>query len=228
MTETVHIGQPPIAVRLRRSGRARRFSLRISNADGSVSLTLPKRASQSAALAFAVGQEEWLRRNLDKRPQQVEFSYGSSLPVDGVARVLHAGQDRSVRLENEGLFVPGRESELGPRLRGFLKVVARERMAVASEHYAEKLGQRFGRISVRDTRSRWGSCTAEGNLMYSWRLVMAPRSVQDYVAAHEVCHLVEMNHSTAYWKLVGQVFPGYQKERNWLKTHGAELHRYQF
>ncbi|MCP5086230.1 MAG: M48 family metallopeptidase [Rhodobacteraceae bacterium] len=228
MTDTLHIGQPPIPVRLRRSARARRFSLRISNADGSVSLTLPKRSSKRAAMAFAAGQEAWLRRNLDKRPAQIELRYGSCLPFDGSPVVLQPGQGRSVKLENDRLSVPGLEIELGPRLRGFLKVAARERMAVAAEHYAKTLGQRVSRITIRDTRSRWGSCTSEGNLMFSWRLVMAPRLVQDYVAAHEVCHLIEMNHSPTYWSLVEEVFPGYQIQRKWLKANGAELHRFRF
>ncbi len=228
MSDTVHIGQPPIAVRLRRSARARRFSLRISNSDGSVSLTVPKRASQRAALAFASDQESWLRRNLNKRPSLVTLQFGGILPLDGVPAVIQSAQGRSVTMSGGVLVVPGVEPEIGARLRGFLKTLARQRLSVASDHYAGMLGQRFNRISLRDTRSRWGSCTSEGNLMYSWRLVMAPPTVQDYVAAHEVCHLVEMNHSAEYWRLVERVYPGYQKQRAWLRKNGAELHRYQF
>ncbi|MDG1999702.1 MAG: M48 family metallopeptidase, partial [Amylibacter sp.] len=97
-----------------------------------------------------------------------------------------------------------------------------------SESYAKMVGRSFSRITIRDTRSRWGSCTSDGNLMYSWRLIMAPPSVQAYVAAHEVCHLVEMNHSDAFWRQVAAIYPNYKKQREWLRHQGSHLHRYQF
>jgi predicted metal-dependent hydrolase len=106
--------------------------------------------------------------------------------------------------------------------------MARDRLVAASEHYADLLGRPFGKVSLRDTRSRWGSCTSEGNLMYSWRLILAPVDVLNYVAAHEVSHLAEMNHSQAFWSEVERLMPGYAAPRKWLKQHGAELHRFQF
>ncbi|MBE0554766.1 MAG: M48 family metallopeptidase, partial [Rhodobacteraceae bacterium] len=95
-------------------------------------------------------------------------------------------------------------------------------------HYAGLLGRRVTGITLRDTRSRWGSCTAAGRLMFSWRLIMAPPAVLDYVAAHEAAHLVEMNHSPAYWAVVGRIFPGWQAQRGWLRRHGPGLHALRF
>ncbi|MDB9817722.1 M48 family metallopeptidase, partial [Amylibacter sp.] len=96
----------------------------------------------------------------------------------------------------------------------------------SSDYFAKLLGCKINSITLRDTTSRWGSCTSNGRLMYSWRLVMAPREVQNYVAAHEVCHLIEMNHSNEYWQLVESVFPNYKLNRLWLKTNGNLLHQY--
>jgi predicted metal-dependent hydrolase len=98
----------------------------------------------------------------------------------------------------------------------------------ASDHYAAKIGRRVTRVTLRDTRSRWGSCTAEGALMYSWRLIMAPPEVLRYVAAHEVAHLVEMNHSNRFWAVVEGLYPGWQTQRAWLRSHGGALHGLRF
>lgn len=228
MEEIVQIGSPPISVHLRRSTRARRFSLRISNTSGVVSLTLPKRASARAALSFAADNEGWLRQNLEKRPEQVVLRFGGTLLLDGTEVTLQQGTRRTPVLNNNILTVTGQEDALGARLRGFLKTRARDRFSVAATQYAAQLNLKVSRITIRDTRSRWGSCTTDGNLMFSWRLMMAPVTVQNYVAAHEVCHLIEMNHSPAYWHLVNQIFPDYKNQRTWLKANGGLLHRYMF
>src|SRR5690606_4279045 len=110
----------------------------------------------------------------------------------------------------------------------FLKTVARDRLATASDRYAVALGRPYGRLTLRDTRSRWGSCSAAGDLMYSWRLVMAPAEVLDYVAAHEVAHLAEMNHSPAFWDVVARLCPDYRRHRTWLRANGGALHRVRF
>ncbi|MBT4132840.1 MAG: M48 family metallopeptidase, partial [Rhodobacterales bacterium] len=104
--------------------------------------------------------------------------------------------------------------------------LARERLMTSSDYFAKLLGCKIKSITLRDTTTRWGSCTTNGSLMYSWRLMMAPREVQNYVAAHEVCHLIEMNHSPNYWKLVESVVPTYKADRSWLKLNGNLLHQY--
>lgn len=228
MTEHIEIGDPPIPVQIKRSVRARRFSLRISNKDGAISLTVPKYAALSEASQFAREQEGWMRKHLAKQLKPLPLAFGGSVLFDGAYRRIEPGTGRVVRFDDGVLSVPGSSDKMPARLRGYFKTMARERMVTASVHYADLLGKPIGRVSLRDTRSRWGSCTSDGNLMYSWRLIMAPREVQAYVAAHEVCHLVEMNHSEAYWALVAGIFPDYKARRSWLKNNGSVLHRYRF
>ena len=228
MNRTVKIGSPPIEVHLRRSARARRYSLRISNADGKVSLTLPNRASERAALDFAYRQEDWLRAALGKRPAAVVPEIGGKVLYLGQEVSLLQGTARSVKAGPEGLFLPGSVETLGARLKGFFKVQAREMLAAASHYYASQLGRDICALSLRDTRSRWGSCTADGRLMYSWRLIMVPPEVLEYVAAHEVSHLVQMNHSAEFWAVVEGLMPDYQRHRKWLKANGARLNHFQF
>jgi predicted metal-dependent hydrolase len=112
------------------------------------------------------------------------------------------------------------------RVADFLKREAKRDLEAASRAAAEKLGVRLRRIAIRDQTSRWGSCSAEGVLSYSWRLILAPPFVLDYLAAHEVAHLVEMNHSRRFWRLVERLYPDVARAKAWLDAHGAELHRY--
>ena len=109
-----------------------------------------------------------------------------------------------------------------------LKELARERLATSARRHSRAVGREFRQLTLKDTRSRWGSCSAEGNLMFSWRLILAPPSVLDYVVAHEVAHLRHMDHSRAFWNVVRKVCPEYQAPRNWLRREGAGLHRYRF
>lgn len=228
MAEQLIIGNPPIAVTVRRSARARRFSLRISNADGAVSLTMPKRAPMDQAVAFAQTQESWLRRHLGARPDVIVPAFGGQVMFDGAQVTIAPGPGRRVVLDGQILQVPGSATGVPGRVRGFLQAAARDRLSAASDRYAAALGQAYAGLSLRDTRSRWGSCTSERRLMYSWRLVMAPPAVQDYVAAHEVCHLQEMNHSPAFWSLVARICPDFEAPRAWLRDNGPLLHRYRF
>lgn len=226
MAEQITLGDPPITVTVRRSPRARRYSLRISASDGTVSLTLPKRAPLGDAVAFARTKEDWLRAHLTDRPATVPAAFGATWPVEGQMLTLAQGEGRSVRIVADRLELPGPDGRLPGQMRGFLRDLARDRLLAASDRYAARLGRPFSRITLRDTRSRWGSCTSDGRLMYSWRLILAPTQVLDYVAAHEVCHLAEMNHSAAFWALVGELCPGYDTPRAWLREHGPALHRY--
>jgi len=228
MAEQVKIGEPPIPVNIKRSARARRYSLRISSKDGAISLTMPKYATLGEAMRFAHEQEGWMRKHLAKQLNPIALTVGGSVLFDGEYRRIEQGTGRAVRFEDGAFMVPGKTDKTAAKLRAYFKTMARERMVAASVHYADLLERRIGRVTLRDTRSRWGSCTSDGNLMYSWRLIMAPREVQAYVAAHEVCHLIEMNHSDAYWALVASIFPDYKARRGWLKNNGSILHRYLF
>lgn len=227
MSDILHIGEPPIAIHLRHNARAKRYSLRISNSDGKVSLTMPRWSNLREATAFAVDHEGWLRNHLSKRVPAIVPEFGGRIMFDGEKRRIVQGTGRSVRYQDGELHVPGRDDQLAGKLKGYFKAIARERLVHASEYYAGQLGRKIASVSIRDTRSRWGSCSTDAKLMYSWRLVMAPRPVQVYVAAHEACHLIEMNHSAAYWTLVEQVYPDYKQHKQWLKRNGTLLHSYQ-
>ena len=221
-------GDPPIEIALRRSARARRFSLRVSRLDGQVTLTLPRHAAEAEALAFARDKAAWLRRALAGQPAAVTVALGTALPFEGRLLTLLPGPVRSAELQGEALILPADPGRAALRAEAFLKLAARDRLSAACDRHAAQLGRRATRISLRDTRSRWGSCTAEGALMFNWRLIMAPPAVLDYVAAHEVAHLAEMNHSAAFWAVVARLMPGYEAPRRWLKTEGGGLHRYRF
>ncbi|MCB1340646.1 MAG: M48 family metallopeptidase [Pseudooceanicola sp.] len=227
MGEHLLPGVPPVPVLLRRSTRARRMTLRISRLDGRVTLTLPKGVSDSRAMAFAREKEGWIRGHLDQRPALETVGPGTLLPVEGVLRRVVPAKGKRILLGADEIGVPpGPE---GPRLAAWLKVLARERLAAAADRHAAALGRPYRRITLRDTRSRWGSCTSDGSLMFSWRLAMAPPEVLDYVAAHEVAHLAEMNHSPAFWAVVERLYgPGYTPARAWLKGEGNALHRFSF
>lgn len=221
-------GLPDIEITFRRSARARRFSLRLSALDGRVTLTLPSRAPLRAAEDFARAQEDWLRRALARQPARQVLGPGAVLPVEGAALVLASGPGRGVKRAGDSLVVGGDPATLGPRLQAWLKAQARDRLAAAADAHAATLGRRVAALTLRDPRSRWGSCTADGRLMFSWRLILAPPAVLDYVAAHEAAHLVEMNHAPQFWALVDGLCPGWQAHRDWLRREGTGLHAYDF
>jgi hypothetical protein len=217
-------GSPPLEITLRRSARTRRFSLRVSRLDGRVTLSMPLRAREAEALVFAAEHEAWIRQTLAQMPGQRVVGLGDLVPVEGRLRRLQPGTGRSVRLEDDTLWVPGDPAQAGVRVGAFLKLMARDRLARACDTHAAALGRRYTRLTLRDTRSRWGSCAQDGALMFSWRLILAPASVLDYVAAHEVAHLAQMNHSPAFWAVVDELYPRWQTQRAWLHAEGQALH----
>ena len=228
MVERTLPGNPPVPVTLRRSARARRFSLRVSRLDGRVTLSMPARASEAEALAFAGSKADWVRAILaETAPRQV-IGPGATVPFEGRALTITPARVRAVRVEGDALLVPGDPARFATRIEAFLKLAARQRLQAESEGFAAALGRKVHAITLRDTRSRWGSCTHDGRLMYSWRLIMAPPEVLRYVAAHEVAHLREMNHSPAFWAHVARLMPDYARHRRWLRTHGNDLHALDF
>lgn len=219
-------GDPPVALLLRRSARARRISLRVSRLDGRVTLTLPPGVPEREALAFALDRADWIRGHLGDMTPSVAVAPGTDLPVEGRPRRIEAAVGRRILLDENRIAVPG--DPIGPRLQAFLKARARDRLAAASDRHAAALGLPYARLSLRDPRSRWGSCSSRGTLMYSWRLILAPPEVLDYVCAHEVAHLAEMNHSDRFWQVVRRLYGPFEAERRWLRNEGGALHRFVF
>jgi len=215
-------------VNLRRSSRARRLSLRISRLDGRATLTLPNRVPEREGMAFLREREAWLRKHLSAVEPEVRVQIGGTLPYQGQELLLVAGDVKRAKLVEGTLILPDAPAMAGKRVAAFMKLRARDALAEASDRYAAALGKPYGRISLRDTRSRWGSCSSAGDLMYSWRLIMAPPEVLDYVAAHEVAHLQHMDHSDRFWGVVDRLFPNHKACRKWLRDHGGTLHRIRF
>ena len=221
-------GNPPVEVLLRRSTRARRLSLRISRLDGRATLTLPGRVPEREGMAFLREREAWLRKHLSAVEPELRVEIGGTVPFEGQDLPLIAGDVKRAKLIDGALMLPDDPAKAGKRVAAFMKLRARDALADASDRYAAALGKPYGRISLRDTRSRWGSCSSAGDLMYSWRLVMAPPQVLDYVAAHEVAHLQHMDHSDRFWGVVDRLFPNHKACRKWLRDHGGTLHRVRF
>ena len=218
---------PTIGATLRRSRQAKRLSLRISSLDGRITITGPHFVPESTFQDFLDNKAEWILSN-HKHIERIIVVDGVSVPVLGEPHGIRTTNMHKISVVDDQILVPRRSSSIGAQVKGFLKSLARDHLAQASDHYAQRLGHSYQGLRLRDTRSRWGSCSSDGHLMYSWRLVMAPRDVLNYVAAHEVAHLVEMNHSKSFWSVVHDIYGDYEQPRDWLRTSGNQLHRYDF
>jgi predicted metal-dependent hydrolase len=222
-------------VRLRRHRQARRYTLRIQAVTREVVLTMPPRGSLKQARAFAQKHGGWIAARLRRLPEALAFADGNVVPLRGLDhRIVHRCGARGtvwVEVGSDGerqLCVAGGEPHIARRISDFLKRAAKRDLEAASRGAAEMLGVAIKRVSIRDQSSRWGSCSTTGVLSYSWRLILAPRYVLDYLAAHEVAHLLEMNHSRRFWRLVQKICPDFSRAKVWLDAHGSELHRYGF
>jgi predicted metal-dependent hydrolase len=220
-------------VRLRRHRRARRYTLRIAATTREVILTIPPRGTLTEAREFAQKHGGWIAARLGRLPEAVRFAHGVLMPLRGVPhRIVHRpGVRGTVWVEANGadgplLCVAGQAPHVDRRISDFLRREAKGDLETASRRFAAALGVRVRRVAVRDQASRWGSCSSTGVLSYSWRLILAPPFVLDYLAAHEVAHLAEMNHSARFWRLVQRLCPDHQRAKVWLDVHGSDLHRY--
>ncbi|MDE2333278.1 MAG: M48 family metallopeptidase [Rhodospirillales bacterium] len=225
--ELLRLPSGPAPVRWRRSRQARRISLRIDPADGAVVVTLPLRAGHQAAMGLLHDNAEWIAARLAALPLRLPFADGALVPIDGeMHRIHHVPAGRAgVQLRERTLQVSGEATFLSRRVGDFLRGEARHRFTTLAMAKAEATGLRPRRIAVKDTRTRWGSCSARGDLAFCWRLVMAPPFVQDYVAAHEVAHLRHMNHGSRFWALVATMTPHTDRAMRWLHDEGPRLLR---
>jgi predicted metal-dependent hydrolase len=213
---------------IRRSSRARRILLQVGQIDGAVELVVPPRASVTEALEFAEQKVKWVERRLDLVLPRVTFEDGVEVPFKGVPlRIRRTGRPGTAVAHAEGeLLVPGRDDTVPGRVKRWFHEQARHEIVQRANEKAERIGRPRGRITLRDQRTRWGSCSADGNLNFSWRLILAPETVLDYVVAHEVAHLAEMNHGPRFWAHVERLCAEPEASRAWLRARGASLHRY--
>ena len=220
-------------VRVRRHRQARRYTLRIQAATREVVLTMPPRGCIREAKEFAQKHGGWIAQRLHHLPKAEPFIHGTCVPLRGHPhRIVHRKGERGtvwVEVADDGekkICVAGDTPHIDRRIADYLRREARSDLEKASRHFAERLGLAIKQVSIRDPSSRWGSCSTTGVLSYSWRLILAPPYVLDYLAAHEVAHLVEMNHSVRFWRLVDKLCPNVQRAKAWLDVHGTQLHRY--
>ena len=218
-----------VALHVRLNPRARRIVMRVSHQTGEVTVTAPALVGLRAALAFARGETVWIARQLKRMPQKVALMPGAVVPYLGVSHVIRQASGRGpspVWMDEGAILVGGRPEHAPRRLTDFFKQQAKALFAAKALDYAARLGAKPTRIQVRDTKSRWGSCSPGGALSFCWRLIFAPDFVRDYVVAHEVAHLKEMNHSTRFWAHVKTLSPDSARARKWLRDHGKSLLRY--
>jgi predicted metal-dependent hydrolase len=218
-----------VPVRVSTHPRARRMALRIDPQGEAVDLVLPPRSSLTRALEFFEDNRRWLERRLAALPPRTVFADGALVPVLGVPhRIRHvqtSGGRGAVWIEGAEIRVAGDRAHLPRRVRDHLRERARLELLARARRLADSIDRKVVRVSVRDTRTRWGSCSATGNLCFSWRLIFAPDEVLDYVVAHEVAHLVHMNHGKRFWRLVERLAPGSSRQRLWLNRNRAQLLR---
>ncbi len=213
----------------RRHAQARRLVLRLNASGTGVLVTVPHGVSRVKALEFTQRSRGWIEDRVRSRGGLIHLEDGEILPLRGVPHEIRGTGSRRgvVRADplRRVIEVPGDPLHVRRRLFDFLKAAAREDLTRASEHYAALMGVNYRRIAIRDQRSRWGSCSAQGDLSYSWRLILAPDYVMDYVAAHEVAHLRHLNHSPRFWRLVLTHCQEAARAKNWLRAHGQDVHR---
>jgi len=221
-----------IPITLRLNPRARRLIVKVHPSTGEVTVVARSRRGLDHALDFAKSEREWILKRLERVPPPVMLGLGAKIPFKGELHVIrrgdkgrapawieHDGEERVIRVSGESEHAPRRVLD-------FLKREARKALDASAAGYSQMLEIKPRRITVRDTASRWGSCSTGRSLSFSWRLIFAPSFVLDYVVAHEVAHLREMNHSARFWRLVEEMVCDVDKPQRWLNQHGSMLHRY--
>lgn len=218
-----------LPLRIVENDRARRLTLRIDAGGQGLRITVPAGVARSEVERFLTRHQGWLEQRLAKIPERPQLRPGVRIPVRGVPHlIVHEPSPRgTVRLEagESGplMIVNGDRRHLPRRIADFLKREARRDIEVLVAKHAAKVGKKAKAIRLKDTTSRWGSCTSGGTLSFSWRIMMAPPAVIDYLVAHEVAHLKEMNHGPGFWKLCKELCPDTERCKAWLKRNGTAL-----
>ena len=225
-TQIYHNGHK-IPLRVRYNSRAKQMILRVDHKNDGALLTLPPLSSKSDVLSFARERAGWLVEQLKFLPPKLQLTPGQILSLMGKNYEIRHRPDLRVGVQLTGteIIVSGKLEHLERRVIDWLKKYAKQIISLKANEMATQLDRRINRISIRDTTSRWGSCSSQGNLSFCWRLIMTPESVLNYVIAHEVSHLVHMNHSHEFWLLVNTFDVDPKNSRTWLKYNGTLLQR---
>ncbi|KQQ78523.1 MULTISPECIES: M48 family metallopeptidase [Rhizobium/Agrobacterium group] len=231
---TLEVGNRALPLTIKENSRATRITLRIEPGGRALNLTVPAGLRKSEIEEFLERHQGWLLTKLSKFSTDNPIRSGGFVPIRGVQhRIDHTGTLRGLTeiAMVDGVpvvRVSGLEDHLGRRVATFLKKEARRDMELLAFRHAASIRKPVASVTLKDTRSRWGSCSWDGNLSFSWRIVMAPPLVIDYLAAHEVAHLKEMNHGPKFWALCHQLCPRMEEARKWLKQNGSQLHALDF
>jgi predicted metal-dependent hydrolase len=221
----------PSYIRLEKSPRAKRLALRLNPRERVFHLVVPRGMSLSKAQAFAEEHDRWMKDKLRDLPSMVRFKNGVIIPIMGKNREIKIVFNKTLKtteilLKYNELLVFTNLEDPTPRIVRFLKNLAKEELEQLSHEIAERIGKKVRSVSVRDTKSRWGSCSQDGRLSYSWRLIFAPTAAFNYVVAHEVAHLRHLDHSNNFWQLCRKLSDDYLEGQFWMHNHGHELMRY--
>lgn len=233
-TRTLDLAGRLMPLTIRKHDRATRITLRIEPGGRALKMTVPHGVPSREINAFLDRHHGWLITKLSKFSVDAKLVDGSEILLRGVPhQIEHSGSLRGITealfLDGERILrVSGAPEHAGRRIATFLKKEAKADLERLVKLHAGSIRANVASITMKDTRSRWGSCSAEGNLSFSWRIVMAPPMVIDYLAAHEVAHLKEMNHGPRFWALCKKLCPHMEEAKAWLKRHGSQLHAIDF
>ncbi len=213
------------------SERAKRMALRLDPRHRLVHLVIPKRANMQTAYLFAEQNKEWIREKLRDLPKQVPFKDGEILPILGRDRTIivcyNPGlKSTEIMLKKDELLILTNKPDPSVRIKRFLMDLAKEKLTELAQEKATQLRRRLADVQVKDTRSRWGSCTEDGRISFSWRLIFAPLKAFDYVVAHECAHLTYMDHSENFWRTCERVSRDYDEGKDWMLLNGHTLMRF--
>ncbi len=216
-----------MGIPVRVHARAKNISLRVDSKLGDIVLTMPKGISEQSAVRFINSQKKWIEKNRKEAIAINLFSDGERVFINGIGYTITHIEGRGVsRFEDDKLIVHGREEYIQRRTKDFLKKQAKEILTDIVIEKTSIIDVKASKVRVIDPRSRWGSCSPEKVLMFSWRLILTPPEVMDYVVAHEVAHLVHMNHSKSFWKLCKSLTRDAEGSRRWLRANGTEIMGY--
>ena len=230
--ELLRIDDRHVAVTMRLNPRARRLIVKVHPSTGEISITASSQRSLAHALDFARKETDWIAKRLADVPKPVSFGIGAEIPFRGEMHVVKEGEGGPAPVwiaREQGvavIHIAGRSEHAPRRLLDFLKREARKALDARVQDYSNRIGVKSKRITIRDTTSRWGSCSSTRALSFSWRLILAPAFVLDYVVAHEVAHLRHMNHGAQFWKLAREFVGDVDAPQAWLGENGYLLHRY--
>lgn len=213
------------------SPRAKRMALRVDSQGRSIKLVIPKRASICSAYEFALKNKVWIQKTIADLPTPINFINGTIIPILGEKITININYDKvlkttSISLKNNKLSVSTNKKDPSSRIKRFLMDLAKKELSSLAHDKAEMIDKTIKQVDIKDTISRWGSCSHDGKISFSWRLIFAPIEATDYVVAHEVAHLVHLDHSPAFWKVCEALSNKYGKGSRWMRENSAELMRY--